>query len=280
MTIEDLIRLPYEERQLVVFSKATSTLCTNSLQTLMKELYADIKKHPIKHAFQQLISSSVTNKVFWFLVSEMFKSDKTITYIPVSKADSLNLPSENLRLGEVYVAHPISPYSYYPISVFHRSLHTQKVLELIRILESLCANKITLSHRRGYKDTSAISGEVKAGKKPCHVGVEGHIQSDNTENQKVIWEGTYDTINRQPQLPRNLLWYDYEEEWKHAVASIQDAAANTIHLVYTYDKDYGLNIGASISTAKIPVSGEAEFKHSHFEITEWDVCAEFNDKIM
>ena len=255
MTFEDFFKKPYEERQLIVFSRDVSTPTTQSFFVFLKELKSRIWKHPIKYIFRQWLYSGVSYAVLFHLIKELFSDDKEVTYLPVSYADELTLPKGLLEVCTIYVAHPIDSQNkcYYPISEFHISLHKQKSHELIQILRSLQATHLEIRHIEGSKDVEGLSVDMSVPVDSVKVGIEAGMETKSNRAYDLMWQENHPPSDVKPQLPQNLIWYDYEEDWQFAVEGVLKHGAKSMSFKYSYINDYGINLDLNIAYDKAKI---------------------------
>lgn len=271
MTLQDLLAEPYVNRQLIVFSREISNLTTLALSVYLKELWAQMDKHPVKYSFRQMIYSGVTLQVLGKLISELFKGDRQITFLPVECAKELSLPKGNLLVGELYVAHPLESQAkfYYPMSDFHQALHRQKSHELIEILRSLKVGHFSIKHVEGSKDVSGLLAKIGTQVKKVKINGSAEMEETHKEDSSIIWEETTKNISGRPTLPRNLIWYDYELDWQLAVKGLKNDPENPIHFKYQYKNDYEINRKAGMKILNHEMN--IKYKHSAFQSTCWEV---------
>ncbi len=272
MNYDDFFSQPYKERQFVVFKPELTKPTVSSMKVCLKEILNEIKKHPIKSYFRQ-ISGYFNNKIIIQLLEELFKDNKTVTFFPQSWVEKFILPKDYRGDDKLYIGHPIPSQNnfYYPVSEFHRCLHREKSLELITILRSLKLKSFELQHIEGFKDI--YGNEIDLDIKTTKTKIKADRQSKKTNDISLIWKESKPRTDEDPELPENLIWYEYEETWKSVVEEIlKKQMRDSVSFKYNYSNDYGVDNNLSLAFANNKIGLKKSEKY--FRSTEWFVKIE------
>lgn len=281
MTFEEFFRKPYVERQLIIFDRNVSEPTTISVESVIHDLSARFQKEPVKYIallvgglVLPVPAGFIGAGMIGFVLREVLHKMKKITYMPLDHAHMLSLPKGRIKEGAIYIGHPIeTQYKfYYPMHEFHLSLHKQKSSELIRILRSLQVTRLRIRHVEGYKESSDFSVEASAKVKNRQVGVGVGRKKESSSDYDVIFEATYPPSEEKPQLPENLIWYDYEDEWQLAVEEVLMGRMKTMNFKYSYKQDFGFNVDLKLSLDKAKI--KAKTQNNEFQRTLWEVTIE------
>jgi hypothetical protein len=285
MTLEDFLNKPYNERQLIMFSSKVSEPSMINAESAIEDMSSKIKKKDLLYLAPllagvilpiplALLTAAELSGLLGISLKEIFKNNKLVTYMPMTYVKDLSLPKGNIIDGSIYIGHPIESQLkyYYPINEFHLSLHRQKSHELINILRSLQLTRFRIRHVEGYRDLSSFSVDASAKVEKVTIGAGGGKKSESSSDYDIIWEETAVPSAKKPKLPKNLIWYDYEDEWQLAVERALKEGMKSISFKYSYKNDFGANINWKLVLAN--VKAKVETQKYEFQRTIWEVTLE------
>lgn len=263
MNINEFLNLPYNERQLIVFDSEGSEIKTIWL--------SEPKNQDLLRSIALATMPGVAALLAEIMISR-FKSG-VVHYIPLRYAKEFKFGKESdPQVGMTYVGHPIESQRthYYSLDKFHTEMHKQKYYELIRILEKMKVTRFTIEYGKGYKTNIGIDTNVSGKGLPA----EGELMYERNKsgNLDYLWGEKGDGSKDKQVLPRKLIWYHQETEWKLAIPQIMDRKVNHIEFMYRYSDDFGIKFGANAGAKGIKL--KAAIKKSDFMETEWKVIVD------
>jgi len=272
MTMDEFLAKPYRERQILVFSKKVTKPTSEDLKSV-EGIAQVIVKYSTIATFIALPTPGLAS-ILVALIPLIFKRNNNITYMPTDHAKYLSLPQGDITEGEFYIGHPIQEQcrSYYPLGKFHASMHRQKSHELIRILRSLKVGHFMIKHIQGYKTESDTSIDANLKDAKQDFGASGSYRKKEGAEACIIWDEVSEKPEGPPQLPEDLIWYDYEDEWKLAFEPILNGTLKQMKLTYSYNDDFGVDLKAGLKAAIFKAN--AKYKQASFQSTKWEVVIE------
>lgn len=152
-----------------------------------------------------------------------------------------------------------------------------KYSEALRFLMALRPKELVVECLEGWEATGSSQAEVKGLKKLF--GAKGEVSFNTGSKSKILCQtkfhkpSIFESI-RKPSLPKDLIWFPYEEHWKTIAKGRIKGKLKEIDLEILYKDHFGINAEVAASLAKIPkikIEGEFE-KHS---MKKWRIRGEF-----
>ncbi|MDP3274858.1 MAG: hypothetical protein Q8Q09_06640 [Deltaproteobacteria bacterium] len=182
-------------------------------------------------------------------------------------------PPGHPRVDHAYAVHPCQSARYIPVGAFHRVLFDEKVSELMTLLASLGAERVSLRAMQGYRESSGVSASVQVPMDPLHLGE--HAGRAHREERMVQWEETFDVdLSREPSIPEGLHWFAHEPHWQALAQRRLAYGARSFRVALAYDEDFGVN--ASLALALEGLGLQLGGHLQRFERTRWEVEGTFS----
>jgi hypothetical protein len=280
----NLLSLPYRDRQLIgVVRDADDTL--QPVEIKLGDYYsvdAYLRGLNPKSWFTKDYWTNTKNYglVGYFIDkakgAEKSTDNQSLRYLRKVKADQvegmLQFPPGHPLYETVYAGHPLLPSVYIPLARFHRFLFEEKLTELLMVLWSLGAKKVTITHEYGYGNEFNASGGLTI---PVELPVEAGTSFKRKTSQSST--GTIEAYFQPvatPLIPTSVVWYTYEPTWKRVAEARLSAGLTEIDVELRYDDDFGVSadVALQLTNCGFKVGGEFQ-KHEH---TSWKFKSSFN----
>lgn len=179
---------------------------------------------------------------------------RSLRLVGREEANQLEFPLGPYRLNTAYTGHPWVANLYYPTAVFHRETFLHKLLEAVRLLESLGATEIRVEGETGSSEditarlqipsVQGISVEARGGKR------------NRAETGLLLTMALKGTAR--PRLATGLAWYEHEETWKTIAEARLKSGLESFDLRLTYEDDFGVTADfiANLQAARIGLGGQ------------------------
>lgn len=249
---QDLLDLPYSERQLVIVQPdevaAAARRTAESPKpeegaTDWKAIAARIGKVALNHSIYGTVIEITTEAInAWAKARE---SGLNVLQIGRTEAQALRFPPGHPREQTLYVAHPALPSVYYTTAAFHRMAFEHKFAEAILLLMSLGARKITVEHVRGWSrefsaKISTPLPEIDATASAGHSAKSG---------SSLLFEATLNN-KHVPSIPSDLVWFSHEPTWQAVANGRMQFGLSQFSLTVNYEDDFGVNAGLKVRVQK------------------------------
>jgi|KBSSwiStaDraftv2_1062776.scaffolds.fasta_scaffold280752_3 hypothetical protein len=171
----------------------------------------------------------------------------------------------------VYIKHPYANDLYYPVSDFHEMLMEHKHLEAVRLLESLGASTIKVEHEVGSSGGRSVDAQASLGV----FNIKGKIE-DNRSSAEKISTARKLSGRHVPRIPKRLVWYDHELQWKQMAADVLAGRVSEYTLTVENSETYGVD--ASIKTEVLKYGLELGGEFHDCQTAKYTLTATFPQK--
>ena len=274
---QDLLALPYAERQLVIIQpdeiaaasrRTMESQRPNEGPTDWKSIAASIGKVALSFGvFGAVIQVTSEALNAWARAQE---SGLNVLQIGRTEALALKFPPGHPRAQTLYVAHPVFPSVYYTTANFHRMVFEHKFSEAILLLMSLGARKITVEHVRGWSREFS----VKISSPLSNIDAAASAGVSKNSGSSLLFEATLNN-KHEPFIPNELVWYSHEPTWQAIAKGRMQFGLSEFSLSVNYDDDFGVNAGLKLRVQKAGLDlGGAFEDHT---TTTWKIYGDFSD---
>jgi hypothetical protein len=166
----------------------------------------------------------------------------------VSSDLRLNFKFGHPQNGVVYVQHPLRKNVYFDVDSFHSAMLTEKYEELIHLLQSLGARKIsaTVIHEDNVATSKKRTRSVKSDNNFVKAGVHGNVNWQGSTDEKI---NLYTTLRSEvefnivgaPSIPEGLIFYPHESTWQRIAKGALKRSYNKYDITLKYRQDYAVN---------------------------------------
>ena len=277
MKNKELMTLPYDQRQFVVFALdsdiAKMEKESGSQSKVMINKALDIVPFILPVGFTAklvAVGASMLVKEIYERYSNTEQSGIAISTLPFKMAEKLNLPIGHPRMNVLYVLNPASTNTYVPVSDFHSMIFESRTCELIKILNHLGAKKIDIAHEINENTKAEANASIKI---PTDtIDISGEVGYHDKILKKIVYSGNFDGGEPKP-LPDNLAWYHQEQTWQQMVDSRLNWGAKNFSLELNYDEDFGINASLKVKLDDIGLEIGGNF--TTIKKTRWTISGEF-----
>lgn len=272
---QDLLTLPYSERQLVIIQpdevaaaarRATGQQKPNEGPTDWKAIASRVGKVALSFSIYGPVIEITTEALnAWARARE---SGLNILQIGRSEAQTLSFPPGHPREQTLYVAHPALPSVYYTTAAFHRMAFEHKFSEAILLLMNLGASKITVEHVRGW--SREFSAKISA---PLpKIDAEASVGHSAKSGSSLLFEATLNN-KHVPSIPTDLVWFAHEPTWQAVAKGRMAFGLSQFSLTVNYEDDFGVNAGLKLRVQKAGLDLGGTFE-DHMATT-WKIYGDF-----
>jgi hypothetical protein len=185
---------------------------------------------------------------------------------------ALRCVGRGFAIRHVYAAHPHEPGLYIPVSQFHSYLLEAKRSEFVRLMTSLGARTVRLTHAES-EETSARANAGVDGVKGVDVGVKAGVRASKGSRFSLAMT-IEERPTRPPEMPSNLVWYHHEPMWQALCDARLAFGATSFKVGFSYKSDFGVDASlcAKITGMGLEVGGkfeENEALEQEYEVTFW-----------
>lgn len=271
-TTKEFIKLPYNERRLLMIVENA-----NMKEDKIKELKKSKTLKMISNAFLLTAGANpigglivkvglvATGAAVNYISGSKEKKTKSPSPIYIATPDEVagvTFPTIEPSLNSLYIANPVAHDIYYNASQFHELVEKHKFNEVVRILQSLGATKITAINNEEQK--SGANGKVDT-----DFGGAGAAY-DKGKTSKIYFNGTYKPKHK-PSLPDKLFWYEKNGDLKNIVEGRLFSGMESFELMFEVTDDFRINgdlIAKLEKVTGIKLKGEYKsFKKTCLRIT-------------
>lgn len=189
-----------------------------------------------------------------------------------ARLKSLRCVGRSFVMRHVYAGHPHDPGLYIPVSQFHSYLLEEKRSEFVRLMTSLGARSVRLSHAETEKKSMRAEAGVD-GVKAVDVGLKAGVHA--SKGSRFSLAMTIDERPTQPPaMPANLVWYHHEPMWQVLCNARLAQGVSAFKVGFSYKSDFGVDVSlcAKIEGMGLKVGGAFEVNESieqEYEVTFW-----------
>lgn len=263
--------LPYNERRLLIvvdnenrkIDKIKELGKSNkNLEMFSKTLLAAGTSSPIG-GFGVKAALVASGAVVNYVSASLDKKTKIPIYVAtLDEVAGVTFSTIEPSLNSLYIANPVATDIYYNASEFHELVMKHKFDEVVRILQSLGATKITAINNEEQK--SSAMGKVTS-------DFSVTFQKHNTS--KIYYNGTYKPTHK-AFLPDKLYWYENNGGLKNIVEGRLYRGMESFELVFEVTSDFGITADLIVKLEKaIGIKLKGEYKS--FEKTYLKINGEF-----
>jgi len=281
---KNLLDQPYRDRQVIVVLKSADT-DTAPVSVRLRDYYSgDV--HEANATLKNWLSlNHWTNSKTWGVYGFAYdrlrgktstSGAKEIDHFVRISADVaeriIKFPVGHPRYDMVYVGHPLRPSEYIPIATFHRHIFEDKFNELIALLSSLGATKLSVSfasnHKRGGNASLSLSlvDELLTSAK-------GSFKAHSSSSSEGSFEAEFTPVST-PSTPTDLVWFDHESTWQNVANARLNAGLTQIDVALRYEDDFGIDAKLAVGLEGSGLNIGGAF--TEFERTVWTFTGAFS----
>ncbi len=290
----NLLSLPYRDRQLVAVMPQRESESTierleiplsayfvgnslNPFSVFTKDYWVDYpKRMNLRDTKNWGIIGYAIDKVKNEIKEGKERPDQNLTRnllrVPADIAElTFKFPPGHPLYNTVYVGHPLKPSVYTPLASFHHFLFEEKFNELLKLLWSLSATKVTINYVRGYRNAfDGSAGLSIPAEIPAKVGASFERKVSN--HSEATLEAFFNPVGS-PRIPEIMAWYTYEPTWQKIAEARLTAGLKAIDVELRYDDDFGVNseVATTLLETGFKIGGDFQ-KH---EQTSWKFHSSF-----
>lgn len=175
-----------------------------------------------------------------------------------SNLSHISFPMGHPHVNEMYIAHPLTTNKYYPIENYQLELVEERVREFCRMAQSLGAMEINIECLNSNTTNSSNGGSIHVSGDVSYernrIGGEYRSEYNRRMMEEISRSINLHQVfqpNKAPELPKNLVWYDYEPSWQS---------------IYSQRMEGGLIFEERIETKKSQVVDNREMKEIRGEL--------------
>lgn len=264
-TRKEFLNIPYNERRLLLIvnneeakkEKIKELESSKALEVISKALLGAVPIGGLV-GFGLALSGAAVK-----YISSKGKKAKRAFYIATfNEVSGVKFPHKP-STDRIYIASPVATEIYYEATNFHEVVMKHKFNEVVDILQSLGATKIT-----------AVYNEESEKRVKAKVGVNEEYKSgigyQENKASRTYFNGTYKPKHK-PFLPEKLYWYDTDTDMKNIVDGRLYRGMESFELEFEVTSDYGITgdlIAILDKAIKINMSsGYKSFKKTYLKIT-------------
>lgn len=175
-------------------------------------------------------------------------------------------------MRHVYAAHPHERGLYIPVSQFHSYLIEEKRSEFVRLMTSLGARTVRLSHAETEENAARMNVSVD-GIKGVDVGAKAGVRASKASRFSLAMT-IEERPTRPPAMPTSLVWYHNEPMWQALCDARLAHGVSSFKVGFAYKSDFGVDASlcAKIKGMGLEVGGkfeENEAVEQEYEVTFW-----------
>lgn len=193
-------------------------------------------------------------------VKDFRKGGEAIYPISFQAARGLRFPPGHARRNVVYVGHPVDAGSYIPAADFHRFLFQHKVAEALRLVRSLGAVEVKMTHLDGWdKDAAARIGlSIPTGTPGANVEVSADANRADKKSHQILTEMKL-APSREPHVPDDLVWTPHEPLWQEVANARMESGLDKFVIDVQSVDDFGVNAGLKTLIGKTKLDAGGKF---------------------
>lgn len=188
------------------------------------------------------------------------------------RLSTLRCVGRGFAMRHVYAAHPHESGLYIPISQFHSYLLEEKRSEFLRLMTSLGARSVRLTHAQSEETAARVNAGVE-GVKGVDVGAKAGMRASKGTRFSLEMS-IEEPPTRPPAVPSNLIWFHHEPMWQALCDARLTYGATSFKVGFAYKSDFGVDASlcAKIAGMGLEVGGNFEENESveqEYEVTFW-----------
>lgn len=237
--------------------KAVSEVATKKIDDAIKSHYIKFKNNFLSIPYHK-------RRVIFY--THNLPEERPASFIVLNNdlIPNLNFPPGHPKKNSFYQGHPYIESSYFPIEEFEEKIISEKINELFKIYRALGATKIIYKSKSKELNeelsssnllTKTTAGVQDVGKASVSTDKSSESQNKDIEHNELVHIITHDPIS-EPYLPEDLLWINYEEDWKRIV---DDRLIG--NLLSTKTKLLSEKTSALSTKEKLEISSEVEVNY-------------------
>lgn len=272
---QDLLALPYSERQLVIIQPDEVAAAARRTAeppkpeegpTDWKAVAARIGKVGLAFSIYEPVIEITTEALnAWAKARE---SGLNVLQVGRTEAQALKFPPGHPREQTLYVAHPALPSVYYTTATFHRMAFEHKFSEVILLLMSLGASKITVEHVRGW--SREFSARISAPLPKIDAAASAGHSTKSASS--LLFEASLNN-KHVPFIPNDLVWFAHEPTWQAVAKGRMQFGLSQFSLSVNYEDDFGVNAGLKLRVQKAGLDLGGTFEDH--TATTWKIYGDF-----
>ena len=256
--VRDLVKLPYDERRIVVVTERLPTIQAPAAAAPAWQVALKAASFVLPMTVGGLAAGAVVELMT--ARKEMKKGGEELLPITSEEARSLRFPVGHPRRNVVYIGHPVDPSRYITVANFHQYLFEHKVAEALRLIRSLGARSVEVVHVEGWDQTAGISVGLNA-----PTAASGATADVGASADKKRARGTHVLTTmtlsptREPHIPENLVWLAHEPLWQEVASARLESGLDTFLIDVRSSDDYGVNASLKALVAKVGLEAGGNF---------------------
>jgi len=281
---DDVLTLPYAERQLIVVDRdaAVAAVRRAATEDARDNRALNIASSAVRAGIATsvaVVPGAAAGVIVAAAAVKLWKTRKradraNLPYLVVTTMQAAKLRFQNGHplKSVVYVGDPGVSGNYYPVANFHRILFEGKVAEALRLLRSLGATEISIEYLEGFNRALGVDLSIST---PGSSGVE--IDSGVKPTNKVN-SGAKTTMQLTPtmpaQIPKDLIWFRSEPLWQEVANARLESGLRAFTLDVNYADDFGINAGLKAKIAGVGLKLGGNF--TECRETVWKLSGTFS----
>ncbi|MGG0889452.1 hypothetical protein [Cytobacillus horneckiae] len=193
------------------------------------------------------------------------KEKKTKSPIYVATLDEVvgvKFPTIEPSLNGLFIANPVATDIYYNASEFLELVKKHKFNEVVEVLQSLGATKITATIKEEQKRSAKVQIES-----------DNIVTNQSNKTSEIYFKGTYKPKDT-PSLPDKLYWYENEGELKNIVEGRLYRGMESFELLSEVTSDFGIT-GELIAKLEKAIGIKLKGEYKSFKKTYFKIIGEF-----
>jgi hypothetical protein len=267
---KDLTRMPYAERQLLVFVQDSvwdAEIKAERSGNRSQFGWSDVLK--VVSPFG-IGTYAVIGELVYAAYKKMRESGTKILTAPYSWAQSLSMLPGHPRDAVLYVAHPVQSEVYFPTADFHRFVFEHKFAEALKLLMHLGARKCVVKHQHGWSRDFAST--LSAGIPSVGVDLAASGGTNSANNQSLLFEAEFEGHDT-PEIPDDLIWFQHEPTWRTLADGRLKFGLRQFSLQLNYNDDFSVHAGLKLKAEKAGFDLGGKFT-DHVS-TSWSIAGTF-----
>lgn len=268
---DDLLALPYADRQLIVVESDEAVLMVRNSPTDRSVKTDDLLKSwstgisPAAFVADVAVHAAIQ---LWKTRKRAESANLAIRLVSSSQAADLEFSAGHPLRNIVYAGDPVVPGRYFPVNDFHRTLSDSKLAEAQRLLRCLGATEFSIEWREGSDRTGG--GELSVGGAAGTGKAALSRARKSKENRKVVMQLA---PTAPAHIPDGLTWFASEPLWQEVAYSRLESGLQSFSIEVEYTNDFGINanLEAKIAKAGLEIGGT----FSEFRSVSWVITGSF-----
>jgi len=270
-TTKAFINIPYNERSLLIvvenenkkIDKIKELEKSNKTLEMISKALLKAGANTIGGGFRVNALLLGLGALGTYLSASKEKKTKSPIYVATpDEVAGVTFSTIEPSLNGLYIANPVATDIYYNASEFHELVKKHKFNEVVEVLQSLGATKIT----------ATINEEQKRSAKG-KIGSDISVTNQTNKTSKIYFKGTYKPKDK-PSLPDKLYWYENDGELKNIVEGRLYRGMESFELVSEVTSDFGIT-GELIAKLEKAIGIKLKGEYKSFKKTYFKIIGEF-----